>query len=210
MLITPLHKSYPRALYELKNPPNLDVLGRIVASDQKAIAIVGARQMTSYGQLVARQFSTELVNAGYTIISGLARGIDAVAHAAAINAHGRTIAVLGSGIDVIYPPENANLCCQIAKHGAVVSQFKEGTQPLPKNFLARNFLIAALSKAVLVIEGARRSGTISTVHHAANLGKEVFAVPGPINSKQSEGPNYLIKEGAHIVTEMSDILDIID
>ncbi len=181
--------------------------GKLLKRDGLAVAIVGTRTPTRYGRETAYKFAFELAKHKVTIVSGLARGIDSVAHNAALEAGGRTIAVLGSGLDIIYPPENAGLAERIAKQGAIVTQFPLGTKPLGKNFLARNQLIAKLSKAILVVEGRGRSGTISTANHAANLGVEVFAVPGPINSPMSEAPNYLIGEGARIAKSPEDILE---
>lgn len=185
----------------------LFVKGRILKKDKKAVAIVGTRTPTKYGRDVAYKFSFELARNGVTIVSGLARGIDTVAHNAALDAGGRTIAVLGSGLDVIYPPENFSLAQKIAANGALVTQFPNGTKPLGKNFLIRNELVAKLSKAILVVEGSRRSGTISTANHAANLGVEVFAIPGPVNSPMSEAPLFLIEQGAQIARRPRDILE---
>lgn len=174
--------------------------GSILARDKKAIAVVGTRQMSPRGKKLTEIFVKELVESGFTIISGLARGIDTVAHRTALLAGGRTIAVLGSGIDVVYPPENKELAAQIIKNGALVSPFARGMRPFGKNFLARNRIIINLAKAVLVIEGKRRSGTISTAYWAANAGVEVFAVPG------SEATDYLIGEGATIANGPQDII----
>lgn len=173
----------------------------------KAIAIVGTRTPTKYGLQMAYRFSYELAKNGVTIVSGLARGIDTVAHQAALDAGGCTIAVLGSGIDIIYPPENKKLAAQIAKNGRLVTPFPKGTPPLAKNFLIRNELIVKLSQAILVVEGRRRSGTLSTANYAANLGVEVFAVPGPVNSEMSEAPLYLIEQGARMARSPQDILE---
>jgi DNA processing protein len=189
---------------------DLNIQGKILKKDKRAVAIVGTRTPTKYGREVAYKFSFELAKKGITIVSGLARGIDTVAHNAALDAGGRTIAVLGSGLDVIYPPENLGLAQRIIKSGALVSQFAYGTKPLGKNFLIRNELVARLSRAILVVEGSRRSGTISTASHAANLGVEVFAVPGPVNSPMSEAPLYLIEQGAQIARVPGDILEYIN
>ncbi len=178
--------------------------------DKKSIAIVGSREPTRYGREMAYKFSYELAKNGITIVSGLARGIDTIAHLAALDAGGRTIAVLGSGPDIIYPPENENLAKEIAKNGQVISPFPKGTKPLGKNFLIRNALIVKLSQAVLIVEGKERSGTLSTATHAANQNKEVFAIPGPINSPQSYLPNYLIDNGARIARSSEDILEYIN
>ena len=169
--------------------------------DKNAVAVVGTRVPSERGRKIAYEYSFYLAGHGVTIVSGLARGIDSVAHRAALAAGGRTIAVLGSGIDIIYPPENKGLAKEIAGHGAIVSQFPKGTKPLPKNFLERNGTIAKLSKCVLVIEGLKRSGTLSTAGWAANLNREVFVIPG------SEITDYLAREGATIANSPADILE---
>ncbi len=189
---------------------NLWIKGKILDCDTNAVAVVGSRRMSPYGEKVAYKFAYELAKKGVTIVSGMARGIDGVAHKAAIDAGGRTIAVLGSGIDVIYPREHKNLFDEIIKYGAVVTEFPPGTPPFGRNFLQRNRLIAALSKAVLVVEGGKRSGTLSIANHAANLGVDVFAVPGPIDSPLSELPNYLIETGAGVARKPQDILDVLN
>lgn len=180
------------------------VLGCIKKSDKKAIAVVGTRLMSERGKRLTERFVSELVTSEYTIVSGLARGVDTTAHETALKCGGRTIAVLGSGLDIIYPPENKKLAGEIKKHGAVVSGFPKGTKPFPKNFLARNRIITMLSRAVLVIEGARRSGTLSTASWAANAGLEVFAIPG------SEVTDYLIEEGATIAKKPSDVIKCLE
>jgi DNA processing protein len=180
------------------------VLGKILASDSRAIAVVGTRKITPRGKKLTEKFVRELVLAKFTIVSGLARGVDTIAHQTALKYGGRTIGVLGSGLDIIYPPENKNLAREIIRHGALVSGFPRGTRPFPKNFLARNRLLVYLAKAVLVIEGSRRSGTLSTASWAANDGKEVFAIPG------SEVTDYLIGEGVTIAKRSSDILSCLE
>lgn len=179
----------------------LNILGKILPGDKNAVAIVGTRNPSARGKKLAYDFAYYLAGHGVTIVSGLARGIDTQAHKAALEAGGRTIAVIGSGLDNIYPPENNDLAEKIANQGAVVTEFEDGTKPLAKNFLARNRLIAKLSKAVLVIEGKARSGTLSTASHAANLGVEVFAIPG------SEATDWLISEGATIANNPKEVLD---
>ena len=187
----------------------LYIEGSLAPGDKKAIAIVGTRTPTQYGKNLAAQFSYELSKLGYTIVSGMARGIDTAVHTAALGAGGRTIAVVGNGLDVIYPPENKQLFLRIISQGAVISEFPEGTKPLPKNFLARNRIISGLALGVLIVEGRRRSGTLSTATHAANQGREVFAVPGPVTSRQSEAPLYLIEQGASIAKTPRDIIDML-
>ena len=204
----PWTRGYPTNLKILeKFAPKIFVRGELKPQDNQSVAIVGSRNMSVYGKELAERFSGFLALRGVTVVSGLARGVDTVSHMAALEARGRTVAVLGSGVDVIYPPENLALSRKIAENGAIISQFPLGTKPLPQNFLIRNKVIAALSKAVVVIEGARRSGTFSIASHAANLGREVFAVPGPINSPLSETPNFLIEQGARVATKPEDILD---
>lgn len=189
---------------KLNVSPDLYVLGEIKNLDKRAVAVVGSREMTERGRKLAEDFAKELVKEKITIISGLARGIDTVAHETALKYGGRTIAVIGSGLDIIYPPENKDLAEKISQNGAVVSGFEYGTKPLPQNFLARNQLIVKLSKAVLVIEGKRRSGTISTANHAANEGVEVFAIAG------SEATDYLIDNGATAVQSPNEIVDYLN
>lgn len=180
------------------------ILGELKDTDKRAVAVVGSREMTARGRKLTEDFVKELVAANITIVSGLARGIDTIAHESALKHGGRTIAVIGSGLDIIYPPENKKLAEEISKNGAVVSGFPEGTEPLPKNFLARNQLIVKLSQAVLVIEGKRRSGTISTANHAANEDTEVFAIAG------SEATDYLIENGATTIDDPKDIVAYLD
>lgn len=177
------------------------VLGNLLNNDKRSIAVVGSREMTPRGKAVTQKFVEELVKEKITIVSGLARGIDTVAHESALKFGGRTIAVLGSGLDIIYPPENKNLAERISKNGAIISPFPYGTKPLPQNFLARNEIIVKLSQAVLVIEGKRRSGTISTANHAAREGVEVFAVSG------SEATDYLIENGATVASDPQVIVE---
>lgn len=176
------------------------IRGKILKRDKYAVAVVGSREMTARGELVTEKFVSELVKNKFTIVSGLARGVDSVAHKTAIDEGGRTIAVLGSGLDIIYPPENKGLAEEVVKNGALVSPFIYGTKPLGKNFLARNRVIVSLSLAVLVIEGKRRSGTLSTASWAANSGVEVFAVPG------SEATDWLIEQGAAIAKTPKDVI----
>lgn len=178
----------------------LYIKGKILKKDAKAIAVVGSRLMSPRGEALTKKFVKEFVKKGYTIISGMARGIDTVAHTTALKEGGRTIAVLGCGLDIIYPSENMSLAMQIIKHGALVSPFPNGTKPFPKNFLARNRIIVELSKAVLIVEGKRRSGTLSTATWAANEGIEVFAIPG------SEAADWLINEGANSVKSPKELI----
>lgn len=209
-VISPDDSGYPVNLKELKDcPRNLYVAGSFLPGDEKAVAIIGSRRMSDYGRKIAWEFSHFLAGSGVTIVSGLARGVDTVAHKAAIYAGGRTVAVLGSGIDIVYPYENGFLAQEIARKGAVVTEFPPGTHPLAKNFLTRNRIISGLSLATLVIEGARRSGTLSISNWAANQGRDVYAVPGRVDSPLSALPNYLIENGAIPVTNPKDLLDML-
>jgi DNA processing protein len=177
------------------------VKGDYLDKDRQAVAIVGTRKTSKRGEDMAYKFSYAFAKKGITIVSGLARGIDTRAHMGALAApQGRTIAVLAHGLDRIYPAENRELADKIIKHGCLMTKFAEGTTPLPKNFLARNQIIAGLSKAVLVVEGERRSGSISTANHAANMGIEVFAIHG------SPATDFLIENGADVVRTPEDIL----
>ena len=201
---------YPERLREVDDsPPVLYVLGEIVPADSWAVGIVGTRRPTPYGREAASRLSSGLAQAGITIISGLAVGIDTVAHHMALQAGGRTIAVLGSGLDVIYPPENRRLVEQIVADGkgAVVSEFPLGTRPDAMNFPSRNRIISGLSLGVLVVEAGAKSGALITSSFALEQGRDVFAIPGPITSRMSDGPNNLLKKGAKCVTTPEDILE---
>src|SRR2546425_5888108 len=188
--------SYPANLREIPLPPErLWVRGRVEADDTLAIAIVGAREATQYGIGCAERLAADLAARGITIISGLARGIDSAAHRGALRAGGRTIAVLGSGVDVIYPPENRRLALEVAEGGAVVSQFAPGTPPLAGYFPVRNRVIAGLSLGVVVVEAAEKSGSLITAGLAGELGREVMAVPGPVTSLMSPGGPRLLHDG---------------
>jgi DNA processing protein len=172
------------------------------------VAVVGTRRLTAYGRQVTRDIVSGLVRNGVTIISGLARGIDAVAHQAALDAGGRTIAVLCSGLDFIYPAENRSLVKEIISgRGAVISEYGLGVQPEAKNFPPRNRVISGLSLGVIVVEAGKRSGALITANFALEQGRDVFAVPGNINSVASKGPNRLIQDGAKLVTCADDVLD---
>ena len=206
-------ESYPERLREVDDaPPVLYVLGSIEPQDSWSVAVVGTRRATHYGRSAAAQLSGELVEAGVTVVSGLARGIDTIAHQAALDAGGRTIAVLGSGVDVLYPPENRALARRIVDEGrgAIVSEYPLGTLPEPANFPVRNRIISGLSLGVLVVEAGEKSGALITVAFALEQGRDVFAVPGPITSRMSDGPNRLIKDGAKCVTSAADILQELD
>ena len=180
------------------------IKGTYQKRDKNAVAIVGSRNMSERGKKLAEKFSSTLAQKNITIVSGLAHGVDTIAHEAALAAKGRTIAVLAHGLDIIYPKENTDLASKIIKNGCLISKFPEGTSPKPQNFLARNQLVAGLSKAVLVVEGAERSGSLSTANHAANLGIEVFAIPG------SPATDFLIENGASVANSPEDILDYLN
>jgi DNA processing protein len=211
MITTPFENEYPGNLRASLTPPEaVYINGKIKKKDSRAVAIVGTRLASKYGMETAKRFSEELAKNDVTIVSGLARGIDTVAHEAALAVGGRTIAVLGSGLDFIYPPENKSLSKKIARSGALITEFPPSTAPLPQNFLRRNRIIAGLSLAIIVIEGRRRSGTLSTARHAAEIGREVFAVPGQIDSPLSEAPLYLIEQGARVAKSPKDILEYLE
>jgi DNA processing protein len=189
-------------------PPVLFVRGTIRPEDMNALAVIGTRGATVYGKHIAERFTAEFVRAGVTIVSGMARGIDTVAHEAAITQKGRTIAVLGCGIDRCYPPENCDLMNRIIENGAVISEFTINTPPLAQNFPKRNRIVSGLSRAVIAIEAKEKSGVMNTVAWAAEQNKDVFAVPGNIYSRTSSGTNRLIKEGAIPVTSAHEVLEL--
>lgn len=210
-VVSLVDRDYPANLRSISDaPPVLYFRGSLLLSDDLAIAVVGARGATIYGRQVTEKLVGSLVASGLTIVSGLARGIDAIAHKAALDSGGRTIAVLGSGVDTIYPPENRALAEKIIENGALVSEFPLGFPSVPSNFPARNRIISGLSLGVLVTEAAVDSGSLITAGQAAEQGHEVFAVPGSIVGKMSEGTNKLIKEGVHPTTEAADILEILN
>jgi len=208
-VLTILDKNYPQNLKEIIDaPPIFYYKGEIKEEDKLAMAVVGTRKMTSYGREVTEILVKDLVAAGFTIVSGLARGVDATAHKAALEAGGRTIAVLGGGLNMIYPSENEKLAIEISQgRGAVVSEFAPDSPSVPGNFPVRNRIISGLSLGILVTEAAADSGSLITAGHAGEQGREVFAVPGPIYSKLTKGPAELIKQGAKLVLSVSDILE---
>ena len=198
---------YPALLRSVPDaPPTLHVRGRLLESDALAVAVVGSRRATPYGLAVAETMAADLAARGVTIVSGLARGVDSAAHRGALRVGGRTIAVLGGGVDVVYPPENRRLADEIGRQGAVVSQFAPGTPPLPQNFPTRNAVIAGLSLAVVVVEAADRSGSLITARLAAELGREVLAVPGRVTTPESRGANRLIQDGAALALGWEDVV----
>jgi len=199
---------YPEKFRTMIDPPAL-LYRRGALPEGPAVAIVGSRRPTHFGRHFTTQLAEELAAAGVTIVSGLARGIDAAAHRGALNADGRTVAVLGCGIDRVYPPENTRLHEEILATGAILSEYPPGAAPLPGHFPGRNRLISALGDATLIVEATRDSGSLITAEFALEQGRDVMAVPGGIDRDTSYGPNHLIKQGAHPVTEASEILQII-
>ncbi len=200
--------SYPEMLREIEDAPIiLYTKGDIIPQDRYAIAIVGSRKPTPYGTSVAENISEELASMGFTIISGMARGIDALSHKGSLRAGGRTMAVLGSGLDIPYPPENKGMMDKIASSGCVMSEFPPGTLPDRENFPRRNRLISGLSLGVLVIEATSDSGSLITAGYALEQSREVFAVPGNITSFNSKGTNELIKRGAILTRGAEDIVE---
>ncbi len=202
---------YPAKLKEIDQPPPVLYLrGNFSSEDAWAVAIVGTRAVTAYGRQVAEETAAALAQNGVTVVSGLARGVDAVAHSAALKAGGRTLAILGSGVDRIYPPEHRAMAEKIALQGAVISDYAPGTPPESANFPPRNRIISGLSLAVVVIEAAETSGALITAAFAAEQGRDVFALPGNIFAPQSKGTNRLIASGAKPLLVARDILDALD
>ena len=200
---------YPQELRKIANPPKtLYCLGDTSLLQKEAVAIVGCRNASKYGLKIAKIFSDGISKKGVTIVSGLARGIDSEAHKGAIDNEGKTIAVLGCGIDVIYPFENEYLYKEIIeKGGLIITEFLPGTKPLKENFPIRNRIVSGLSKAIIVVEAKRRSGTMITVDYAVEQNKDVYVVPGNIDSINSTGTNNLIKEGALVITSYEDLFN---
>ncbi len=206
-IVTCLDENYPQSLREIHDyPPYLYLQGDITTLEP-ALAVVGSRRASSYGLVTTERLAGELAAAGITIVSGMARGIDTAAHRAALKAGGKSVGVLGSGIDVVYPPENRRLFAEMAAQGGLISEFPLGTLPLPENFPRRNRLISGLCRGVLVVEAAEQSGSLITAQCALEQGREVFAVPGNISFSSSRGTNRLIKQGAKLVEEVADILE---
>lgn len=198
---------YPKSLFEIPDPPPfLYVRGELLFNGP-AIAIVGSRRATSYGILTTTRLAEGLARHGISVVSGMARGIDTAAHKGALQAGGRTIGVLGCGIDKVYPPENRMLFGEMAAKGCLISEFPLGTLPLAENFPRRNRIISGLSKGVLVVEAAENSGSLITAQYALEHGRDVFAVPGNISFATSRGGNRLIKQGAKLVDCLEDILE---
>jgi len=201
-------QGYPENLKNIPDPPIvLYIKGTLKSEDKFSIAIVGSRRASFYGLTLAESFAADLSNFGFTIVSGMARGIDTCAHRGALKQGGSTIAVMGSGFNHIYPPENKKLTEEIIKNGAVISEFPIDTGPLKQNFPRRNRVISGLSLGVLVAEAARNSGALITADFALEQGREVFALPGKVDSRTSFGTNGLIKQGAKLVSNVEDILE---
>lgn len=206
--LTPDDPLYPDAFRVLNEPPYLlFVAGVLEYLDTPGVAVVGTRSPSLYGRTVAASFAAGLAARGYAVVSGMARGIDSAAHDAALDAGGRTVGILGHGIDVVYPPESRGLFARIREHGLLVSEFAPAEKPRAGNFPRRNRLISALSQGVVVVEMALKSGAQHTVNFGLEQGKEVMAVPGAIDSPQSAGTNALIREGAVAVTSVDDIVE---
>lgn len=202
---------YPRRLKEIDQPPPvLYMRGALKAEDFWSVAVVGTRRVSAYGRQVADELAMFLANHGVTVISGLARGVDAIAHQAALKAGGRTIAVLGCGVDRIFPPENTQLAEKMMVSGAILSDYAPGTPPDAANFPPRNRIISGLSMATVVVEAGETSGALITAQFAVDQGRDVFAVPGNILAPQSKGTNRLIADGAHPMLSAQDLLDVLD
>ncbi len=198
---------YPQALREIFDPPfAFFARGRVELLGSLMLGVVGTRRPTPYGLAATERLSADLARAGLTIVSGMARGIDTAAHRAALAAAGNTIAVLGCGVDIVYPSENRNLAAELATRGLILSEFPMGSPAFPQNFPIRNRIISGLGVGVLVVEGAQYSGSSITARLALEQGREVFAVPGSIVSKMSWGPNLLIKQGAKLVQDWNDVV----
>ena len=201
-------KNYPKNLKEIYDPPIvLYVKGDVLPCDDTAVGIVGSRRASYYGLSFAERIGYELANLGITVASGMARGIDTKAHRGVLCAKGRTIAVLGSGLNNIYPPENKRLSEEIAQSGAVVSEFPLNAKPLAGNFPRRNRIISGLSLGIVVVEAARNSGALITARLGLEQGREIFSVPGRVDSRGSYGTNQLIKDGAKLLNTVDDILE---
>ncbi|HEY3063206.1 MAG TPA: DNA-processing protein DprA [Chloroflexota bacterium] len=206
--LTLLDAAYPANLRQIADPPPvLFVRGTLCPTDDRAVAVVGTRRATSYGHTVTHRLATDLAAAGVTVVSGLAKGIDTVAHRATIDAGGRTLAVLGNGLDQVYPPENALLAERVSSAGALVSEFPPGTPPDAVNFPRRNRIISGLSRATVIVEAPAHSGALITADFALEQGRDVLVVPGSILTPMSVGPNDLLKQGAIPVTGVADILN---
>ena len=201
-------KEYPQRLQDIKNPPaGIYVKGNLPKEDCKTVAIVGARECSEYGKMVAIEFSRVLAWSGVQIVSGMAKGVDGISQKAAMEAGGTTYGVLGCGVNVVYPKENSRLFEEILLNGGLISEFEPDAKPLAKQFPSRNRIISGLADVILVVESRLRSGTSITVGHALEQGKEVFAVPGRIGDSLSEGCNLLIQQGSGVALAPADLLE---
>lgn len=210
-ILTWMDNAYPQRLKEIEQPPPvLYIRGEYLPDDLFAVAIVGTRRVTPYGRQITEELASYLAGHGITVISGLARGVDAIAHQTALKAGGRTIGVLGSGVDKIYPPEHRQMAEQMMRNGAIVSDYAPGTPPDASNFPPRNRIISGLSLAIVVIEAGETSGALITAEFAAEQGREVFAVPGSILAPQSKGTNKLIQQGALPLLSVNDLMQALD
>jgi DNA processing protein len=199
---------YPASLFDIPDsPPLLYVRGSLQEADSRAVAVVGTRHPTGYGKRVAERLAAGLARAGYTVVSGLARGIDGIAHKAALAAGGRTLAVLANGLSRVYPPEHAGLADEVAASGALLTEAPMERAPLAELFPVRNRIISGLSRAVVIVEAAEQSGTLITAEHAAEQGRPVLAVPGPTDSPASAGCHELIRQGAVLCRGVEDVLE---
>ena len=207
-LLSILDDEYPRLLKYSYNPPIvLYIKGELLPEDELTFAVVGTRKPTQYGKIAVRRIVPKLALAGFTIVSGLAYGIDGAAHHEALNAGGRTVAVFGTGLDIVYPSAHRELAERVLTNGAIISELPLGSKIEAWNFANRNRIISGMSKGTLVVEGAKTSGALLTSKFALEQNRDIYAIPGNINSPQSEGPNYLIKLGAKIVRNPDDILE---
>lgn len=208
-LLCPEYPSLLKTIYD--PPPVLYTKGQPLNSDAKAVAIVGSRRSSEYGRMTAMKIASDLAAAGVTVVSGMARGIDTYVHKGALKAQsGYTVAVLGCGVDHIYPPENKALYNEILEKGTIVSEYPPGTKPAPGNFPARNRIISGMTSGTLVIEAGQKSGALITVDYALEQGRDVYALPGNISSPFSKGTNELLKQGAKVITSADDILEDLD
>ncbi|HEV2952415.1 MAG TPA: DNA-processing protein DprA [Actinomycetota bacterium] len=207
-VVTPADREYEERLNDLRDPPAcLFLIGRPLGESPQRVAIVGSRKCSSLGRDVAQDLGRALVGSGLAVVSGAAHGIDAAAHRGALQAAGRTVAVLGSGVDVAYPASSRDLLERIAVSGTIVSEYPPAMPAGPQHFPARNRIVVALARALVVVEGAAKSGSRISVDHALDLGREIFAVPGPVTSPLAETPLEMIREGATLIRGADDLLD---
>lgn len=205
------HADYPAVLRSIPTAPFfLFLRGSFLPADSKSVAIVGSRHCTAYGRRMASRLAEGLARAGWTVVSGLARGIDGVAHTAALDAGGRTIAVLAGGLGKLYPPEHKDLAERVVQHGVLLSEMPMAMAPMPDLFPRRNRIISGLSRATIIVEAALKSGALITARLAGEQGREVLAVPGPLDSEASEGPHQLIRQGATLIRSVDDVLEALD